>query len=121
MQRCNLYNAYLGRRATDEEPLDLSGADLFEAKCEQASFREVVARGTTFYKAILTKAVFIDAELEGADFRAANLSGAKFFGARIGGAKLEDAEGLPQEVADALRGESVAASGTIVSKGAAER
>jgi len=116
LQRCNLHNAFLGRRAGDEAGLNLSGADLFEAICPDASFRGVVARSAVFYRATLTGAVFIDADVEDADFRAASLSGARFFGARIGGARFDGALDVPKELADALGGRTAALPGVIVGR-----
>jgi hypothetical protein len=102
LQNCDLRNAYLGKKAGDEWAINLSGADLYGANCERASFREVVARETVFLEAELRKAVFIDADCRKADFRWAKLEGAKFEGAQIGGAKFEGAEEIPAEVAALL-------------------
>jgi len=99
LQNCDLRNAYVGKKAGDERAVDLSRADLYGAKCDRASFKEVVAHETVFLEAELRKAVFTDADCRRADFRWAKLDGAKFGGARIGGARFEGAEGVPEEVA----------------------
>jgi uncharacterized protein YjbI with pentapeptide repeats len=102
LQKCDLSNAYLGRKKGDRFRLDLSRADLFEAKCVGTSFREVLAAEAVFYRADLTSAVFTDADLRGADFRAADLTGARFTGARLEGARFADARAVPAEVAAVL-------------------
>jgi len=104
LQRCDLHNAYLGRRKGDRRALRLSYADLYLADCTEASFREVVAKGAVFYNATLERTVFIDAKLNGADFRRARLTDAKFSGACIEGAQFADAEGIPAEVSALLDG-----------------
>jgi uncharacterized protein YjbI with pentapeptide repeats len=102
LQRCNLQDAYLGRKPGDKRGLNLSNTDFFRADCTGASFREVVAKGSIFVEATLEGTVFADAHLQRADFRRAHLSGAKFSGAKIEGACFEGAENLPREVADLL-------------------
>jgi hypothetical protein len=102
LQKCDLSNAYLGRKKGDRFRLDLSRADLFEAKCVGTSFREVLAAETVFYRADLTNAVFTDADLRGADFRAADLTGARFDGAKLDGARFAEARAVPAEVAAVL-------------------
>src|SRR3954470_3261566 len=49
LQQCNLANAYLGRKEGDEWTLDLSHADLYDAKLDGASLRHVIADKTVFY------------------------------------------------------------------------
>jgi hypothetical protein len=102
LQNCDLKNAYIGKKVGDEWTVDLSRADLYAAKCNRASFREVVACKTVFLEAVLEKAVFTNADCRGADFRRTKLSGAKFEGAQIGGARFEGAEEIPEEVAALL-------------------
>jgi len=116
LQRCNLCNAYLGRKAGDKFSLDLSTADLFEADCAGASLRRVVARGAVFYQARLERTVLIDANLEDADLRYAVLTGASFAGARIGGAKFEGATDVPDEVRELLTENAVGKAGSVVGR-----
>lgn len=99
LQNCDLRNGYIGKKTGDEWAVNLSRADLYGARCDQASFREVVAYKTVFLEAELRKAVFADADCRKADFRWAKLAGAKFEGAQIGGAKFDGAEGIPEDVA----------------------
>jgi hypothetical protein len=109
LQGCNLQNSYLGTKSGDKRRLILSNADLFEADCSNASFREVIAVGAVFYRAKLKNTVLIGADLQKADFRKACLSGAKFNdatlsnakfdGARIDGAQFGGAKDIPPEVA----------------------
>ena len=114
LQRCNLRNAYLGRKRGDKYFLDLSTADLFEADCTGASLRGVVARGTVFYRAKLERTVLVDADLEGADFRSADLAGTKFGGAKIAGAKFAGASNIPVEVTRLLTDEAIGRVGAVV-------
>jgi len=101
-QNCDLKKAYVGKKAGDVLVADLSQADLFRAKCDEASFREVVAREAVFVEAELRDAVFIRADCREADFRWAKLGGSRFKDAQIGGAKFEGAEDIPEEVAALL-------------------
>ena len=116
LQRCSLANAYLGKKQQDRRAIDLSYADLYEADCSGASFREVTAVSAVFYRCILNGSVFDGAQLEGANFREARLSGARFIGARIGGADFTGATDIPPEVARVLGPESVAPAGTVVER-----
>jgi len=102
LQNCDLRNAYLGIKAGDKEPVDLSRADLYASICERASFKGVIAVEAVFMEAALKKAVFTDANCTEADFRWANLEGAKFDGAQIAGARFEGAIGVPEAVAELL-------------------
>lgn len=102
LQNCDLSNAYLGKKAGDAAAVDLSRADLYGARCDNASFKAVIACEAVFLEAHLRKAVFVGADCRNADFRWAVLDGAKFEGARIGGARFEGAEGVPDEVAALL-------------------
>jgi uncharacterized protein YjbI with pentapeptide repeats len=114
LQRCNLRDAYLGRKPGDKRCLNLSNADLFGADCTGASFREVIAKGSVFTEATLEGSVFIGAKLQQADFRRARLSGARFSGAYIEGARFEGAHDLPQEVAELLDDDLVGIPAAIV-------
>lgn len=114
LQRCNLKDAYLGRKADDRSGLDLRQADFYGADCTGASFRGVLAAGAVFYEAVLDSAVFAGADLRGADFRMARLAGAEFSGARIGGARFQGATSVPREVAELLGDELVARQGAEV-------
>ena len=116
LQRCNLRDAYLGRKPGDKLRLNLSNADLFGADCTGASFRDVIANGSVFYEATLEGTVFIGAELKNADFRIAHLSGAKFSGAKIEGACFKEATDVPLEVAELLNDDLVGISGAEVGK-----
>ena len=78
LQECNLANAYLGQKRGDDWTLDLSDADLYDAKLDGASLKRVTAQTAIFYLASLKKTVFERADLVNADFRDADLSGAKF-------------------------------------------
>jgi uncharacterized protein YjbI with pentapeptide repeats len=94
LQRCNLQNAYLGRRP-DRCP-DLSHADFFEADLTGASLKEAVARDAVFFRAKMRSAVLRGADLKGANFREADLRGARFEDAKLDradftGATLENA------------------------------
>ncbi len=114
LQRCNLANAYLGRKKGDRWRLNMSRADLFEADCSGASFRDVVAEEAVFYRATLAGTVFTGADLRRADFRAADLSGATFSGAQIEGARFDGATSVPADLADALTTEQVGRRGAVV-------
>ncbi len=127
LQRCNLTDAYLGRKQGDKHRLNLSNADLFGADCTDASFREVIAIGTVFYQAKLEGAVFVgaklqeadfrDAKLQKADFRNACLKGAQFSGAKIEGARFQGARDLPPELSGLLSDDLVGLSGAEVGEG----
>lgn len=127
LQRCNLTDAYLGRKQGDKRRLNLSNADLFEADCRRASFREVIAISTVFYNANLEDAVFFganlqkadfrDAELQEADFRNACLKGAQFSGAKIEGARFQGAREVPPELSRLLSDDLVGLPGAEVGKG----
>lgn len=121
LQRCNLKDAYLGRRTGDRSVLDLSDADFYGADCTGASFRDVVAVGAAFYEAVLDGAVFAGADLRRADFRMARLSGVNFSGARIGGARFQGATDVPDEVSDLLGNGLVANDGAEVGRRAVVR
>jgi pentapeptide repeat protein len=112
LQRCALTNAYLGRKKGESWRLDMSRADLFEADCSGASFREVVAVEVVFYRATLVGAVFAGADVRRADFRGAELSGASFAGARMEGARFEGASNLPGEVTEHLAAEQAGRPGS---------
>lgn len=114
LQRCNLRDAYLGRKPGDKWRLNLSNSDLFGADCASASFREVIANNAVFYEATLEKAVFIDAALRRADFREARLKGAKFRGAKIEGARFAGAHDIPREVSELLNDNFVGVPGAKV-------
>lgn len=116
LQRCDLRNGYIGRKTGDQHVVDLTDADLFEAKCAHASFKGVVAYRTVFYGASLEGAVLTDADCREANFREAKLSGSKFGGARIGGAIFADAEGIPDAVANLLDDQQVGLPGAVVPK-----
>jgi uncharacterized protein YjbI with pentapeptide repeats len=117
LQRCDLRNAYLGRKEGDKGVLNLSRADLFEAICDGASLRGVDAADAVFYRASLVNTVFVGANLVGADFREAHLAGAKFAGAQIGGARFEGARDVPGVVAELLDDQFVAPLRTTVPMG----
>jgi uncharacterized protein YjbI with pentapeptide repeats len=129
LQNCHLEDAYIGtkagegitaqssprerlkqlfgwRNANDARPMkrrmDLSGADLFESDCTRASFRDVIAVKTVFYRATLKGTVLVGADCQYADFREADLSGCKLAGAKIGYARFAGAQGVPGEVAELL-------------------
>ena len=53
LQNCNLQNAYLGMKTGDKKVVDLSEADLYDAKCHGASFRNVRLHRTVFNTAKL--------------------------------------------------------------------
>jgi pentapeptide repeat protein len=114
LQKCNLKNAYLGRKKGDRYRLDLSAADLFETDCSGASFREVVAVETVFYRATLRMTVFIDANLKGADFRSADLLGARFTGAQVEGARFEGAKDVPAELMSVLTKDLIGRPAAVV-------
>jgi len=114
LQNCDLRNAYLGRKAGDKAPVDLSRADLYSSKCDRASFKGVVAFETVFMEAELKRAVFTGADCRSADFRWANLEGAKFDGAQIGGAKFEGAIDVPETVAELLTEDLRGREGAVV-------
>lgn len=88
LQGCDLHNSYLGYKRGDGITLVMSGADLFEARCMKASFRNARAVETVFYRAELNGAVFTGADLRGANFQEADLRGAKFKAARLTDAKF---------------------------------
>jgi hypothetical protein len=119
LQYCDLQNAYLGWKADDDRGVNLTGADLYEARCSRASFRKACLYKTVFYKTDLQKASMIDADCTEADFREANLkgadlTGAKFAGAQIGGADFAGAEGVPPEVVELLDAEQKGPEDTVV-------
>jgi hypothetical protein len=142
LQNCDLANAYLGKRTKQDDPVDLSGADLYGANCKRASFRAAILREAVFVDAPLNKTVFTaadcrdadfrraelqdatfandptkqwpGADLQGADFRGATLAGAAFADAKLGGAKFEGATGIPDEVAALLDSKFVARQGAVV-------
>jgi len=114
LQQCNLASAYLGKKLGDDWVLDLSDADLYDAKLDGASLKEVIAERTVFYLASLKGTVFERATLAGADFRGAELAGAKFAGAFIEQAKFGGAHNIPDEVATFLDERSVARLGARV-------
>jgi hypothetical protein len=58
LQRCNLRDAYLGRKRGDKHGLNLLNADLFGSDCTGASFREVTANGSAFIEATLEGSVY---------------------------------------------------------------
>ena len=116
LQRCNLTDAYLGRKQGDKHRLNLSNADLFGADCTGTSFREVIAIGTVFYQAKLEGAVFVGAKLQKADFRNACLKGAQFSGAKIEGARFQGARDVPPELSRLLSEDLVGLSGAWVGK-----
>jgi uncharacterized protein YjbI with pentapeptide repeats len=128
LQRCNLRNAYLGRRP-DRRP-DLSHADFFEADLTGASLRDAVACEAVFFRASMRDTVLRGADLTGADFRQADLQGARLEGAildgadfagavlenaRFGGARLtnasfEGATQIPDDLVQLLPASDVTAS-----------
>ena len=71
LQQCNMTNAYLGKKEGDDWALDLSHADMYEAKLDGASLKQVTATEAVFYQASLKGTVFEDAVLTNADFRSA--------------------------------------------------
>ena len=117
LQRCNLTDAYLGRKLGDTRGLNLSNADLFGANCTGASFREVVAIGAVFYQATLEGAVFVGAKLQKADFRNTCLKGARFSGAKIEGARFQGARDMPSELSGLLSDDLVGLQGAEVGNG----
>ena len=121
LQHCDLRNAYIGRKAGDRSAVDLSRADLYGAKCDRASFKSVIARGTVFMEAELRKTVFSGADCRNADFRWAKLDGAKFDGAQIGGARFDGAEGVPDQLVVLLDARSEGLPGAVVPEDAASR
>ena len=121
LQHCDLRNAYIGRKAGDRSPVDLTRADLYGAKCDRASFKAVIARGTVFMEAELRKTVFSGADCRSADFRWAKLDGAKFDGAQIGGARFDGAEGVPDQLVALLDARSEGLPGAVVPEDAASR
>jgi uncharacterized protein YjbI with pentapeptide repeats len=114
LQNCKLRNAYIGRKTGEKRVVDLSGADLFEADCTGASFKDVIAVNTVFYRAILEETVFTDADCRDADFRDARLTGSKLRGAKIGGAKFAGAQGIPDDVVVLLDKDLVGLQGARV-------
>jgi Pentapeptide repeats (8 copies) len=84
LQQCDMTSAYLGKKQGDDWALDLSHADMYEAKLDGASLKYVTAVEAVFYQASLKGTVFDHAVLTKADFRSAELAGAKFRGAVIG-------------------------------------
>lgn len=114
LQRCNLANAYLGRKKGDNWTLNMSRADLFEADCSGASFRDIVAVDAVFYRAKLVGAVFANSDLRRADFRAVDVAGASFVGAQIEGARFEDAINLPTELTYLLTADHVGGPDAVV-------
>ena len=94
--------------------MDLTEADLFDARCGHASFKKACLRKTVFCQADLQKAVMTEADCTGADFRRANLGGAKFAGAKLGAANFEGSQGIPTEVAKLLDAEQKAPDGAVV-------
>jgi len=121
LQGCNLSGAYLGRKLGDKRVLNLSKADLFQANCAGASFREVKAKGTVFVDAKLEGTVFTGADLQNANFRGAHISGATFSGAKIEGTCFRGALDVPSEVAELLNDDRVGLSKAEVGKGGAIR
>jgi uncharacterized protein YjbI with pentapeptide repeats len=113
LQKCDLHNAYLGTKEGEQERVDLSGADLFEARLSGASLRRVYATGAVFYRADCEGTVFISSNLEDCDFREAKLKGAKFAGATIRGARFDGATDVPPEVAQLLDEGFVARPGRV--------
>jgi uncharacterized protein YjbI with pentapeptide repeats len=106
-----------GRRAKTLAPrVDLSKADLYEAVCYKASFRNVIAVGTVFNTCNLHKAVLAGADCTNADFRGANLLDADFAGARIGGARFAGATDIPAAVDRHLDDDGVAQVGVVVAQ-----
>ncbi len=116
LQSCNLQNAYLGTKKSDDRRLDMSGADLYEANCSHASLRGVLAVETVFFRANLRKTVLDEADVRRANFKESTLTGASFDGAKIGGAKFGGATDVPTDVAGLLGEDGVAPAGTVVPK-----
>lgn len=114
LQRCELSNAYLGRKDGDTTNVDLSYADLYLAVCKRASFRSAKAFKTTFLSADLQGAVLSEADCTNANFKGAKLLGADFSGATISGAKFAGASDIPADVAHLLDHNDVAAPGSVV-------
>lgn len=123
---------YFGRKAPDKDVVvNLSRADLFESKCAHASFKEVIAKNTVFYRAELQHAVlkkacceeanFSHADCKWADFREAKLFNSNFEGAEIGGAQFAGAEGIPVEVANLLDEQMMGRQDAVVPKPAGSR
>ena len=117
LSSCTLSGGYIGQKGGDRRSVDMSQADLYDAKCVRTSFRNVTAVETVFYAATLEKAVFEGADCRRANFRDANcerakfggadLAGADFTGASIGGARFRTdenilAKNIPAEVAALL-------------------
>jgi hypothetical protein len=121
LQHCNLRNAYIGRKTGDPRVVDLSEADLFESDCAGASFKEVVAYKTVFYRAGLEGTVLTDADCREADFREARLLGSRFGGAQLEGARFAGADGVPDEVVKLLDEHKVGRPGAVVPKRAGSR
>jgi pentapeptide repeat protein len=121
LQYCNLQNAYLGWKSDDDPGVNLTEADLYQARCGRASFKKARLNKTVFLEADLQKASMIEADCTDADFRGANLTGANltgadFAGAQIGGANFVGARGVPLGVATLLDAEQTAPEGAVVAK-----
>lgn len=86
----------------EEEPVDLTKADLFQATLVEASLRGANAKDAVFFEADARKAVFAEAHLECANFRQAKLEGARFTGAYLCGAYFQGATGVPANVEQLL-------------------
>jgi Pentapeptide repeats (8 copies) len=124
LQKCELSNAYLGRKDGDTASLNLSHADLYLAVCKGTSFKAATAFKSIFYRADLENAVLTEADCTAADFRNANLSNAKFLGselrdadfrgATISGAKFAGATNIPADVTRFLDTDGVAAPNSVV-------
>jgi uncharacterized protein YjbI with pentapeptide repeats len=139
LQRCNLQNAYLGKRP-DRCP-DLSHADFFEADLMGASLKDAVAREAVFFRATMRETVlrgadlrganfreadlrdarFDNAKLEGADFTGAQLGNARFAGAALSGAIFADARDVPSDLFDGLGAAQTRLSGRASDRGPGKR
>jgi hypothetical protein len=97
LQRTNLQNAYLGRKASGAP--NLRRADFYRADLSSASLKGADLSHAIFYQARLHNAVLKEAELSGASFFEADLLGANFGGANLTEATFVGARNVPEELA----------------------
>lgn len=112
----------LGRqnKAGNFDPIDLSGADLFNLDFRRASLEGAKLRRSHLERADLRnsqlpKADFRNADLEGADFSGANLQGADLRGARLDGADFRGAQ-LKGALVNAASFKKANLKGVVLSK-----